>query len=135
MGILQPTPGELLDRQTILTLKAHYALRAKKEPHFYTKEIEDIQRHLEIHFFAKAPKSIQMQFDTLLNSLRLVNTQLWRHEDEIRMSRLLDTTDSYVKTLAYRIADLNDQRAKLIVEVNALFGVDAHEEKLYTKCA
>lgn len=131
MSLLQPTPGELLDRQTILTLKAHYALAAKKEPHFYVKEVEDIQRYLEQHFFATAPKSVQMHFDSLLNSLRLVNTQLWKHEDEIRASRKQPVTDTYVKVIAYAIADLNDQRAKLIKEVNELFGVDTHEEKLY----
>jgi hypothetical protein len=63
--------------------------------------------------------------------LDAVHRELWGREDAIRDTEI--TEFSTLAQIAKRIAQLNDQRARLIRELDALYGcAETVEEKIYS---
>jgi hypothetical protein len=68
----------------------------------------------------------------LLLELAAVNALLWQAEDAMRAMRAEHDPDlELVKNVAFRIGELNDQRSKLVEQINAEAGVHAGPEKSY----
>lgn len=153
--ILNPSPGEIADRQTILHLKiqhgsikeiqsgagarpnlpgaAEKALSAAKIQHF-VDENEQLQKYLEANWFPKVPASIRTSYEELFNQLAAINAHLWNREDEARTLRSEGKNTAVIHRageLLFEITQLNDQRAELVQEINELFGVRV-QEKVYT---
>jgi hypothetical protein len=114
MRLFRPNPGECVDRQTILELKAEHvqsldpqrtynkdkiktddkridkivfegASRINIKP--FLDEHDEIQVYLEKNWFPEiaSSKEKQKQFDVLYAELAEVNGQLWKLEDQVRI--------------------------------------------------
>jgi hypothetical protein len=113
---MNPGPGELCDRLSVLSLKLLHKPSAE-----YQSEFDLIVGEVCALFGGSAFK-----VDDLL-SLAAVNGQLWAFEDRIRDFRddpkPLELDEGEVLSVAMGIQKLNDRRAQLIGEINAFHGV------------
>ncbi|MGH9789533.1 MAG: hypothetical protein ACRD4U_12615 [Candidatus Acidiferrales bacterium] len=124
---MSPSPGELVDRKTILHLKIAAGERKKVEVGHFQKELELIEAALA-EWFRKSDGADRGAYDQATRGLAQVNQQLWHAEDEVRA--LASSERDRLAALAKRIPELNDRRAELVRQVNRVFGVD-QVEKLY----
>lgn len=100
-------------------------------------EHEMIQRHLEENWFPNiaADTERQVKYDELFSALLEVNGQLWKLEDQARI--LGDAPDKFQEIATRRAAEvlfsitnLNDKRADLVKQINALWNINS-QEKMY----
>jgi len=123
--ILTPiSPGELLDKLTILTIKLDNITDATKRAnvqveHTLLSQVAD----------EGIPKSDEI---TALNAALLsVNKELWDIEDDIRdCERAGDFGDEFIR-LARAVYVTNDKRADLKKQINLALGSEIVEEKSY----
>jgi len=127
MRLLNPSPGELLDRKTILHLKIDAGRRRQVSVAHFEEELSGIKAALA-DWFKKNPGADRRAYDEAARELAGVNGKLWEAEDEVR-ALPRDAKDRLAE-LAKEIPELNDRRADLVQRVNALFRV-SHTEKLY----
>ncbi len=127
MGLMNPSPGELADRKTILHLKIAVGERKKVKVGHFQKELELIEAALA-EWFRKSAGGDRRAYDMATKGLAEVNQKLWHAEDEVRA--LARNERDRLAELAKLIPELNDQRAELVRQVNRAFGVD-QVEKLY----
>lgn len=110
--LINPGMGDRCDRYTILLLK----LRLKGHQESWHRELQVLERECRT-----APP-------LLLAALAQVNTLLWQAEDELRQYRADDARQEYgwdwreVGLCAFRIQALNDDRARLVDEINKQAG-------------
>jgi len=113
--IFVPTsPGELLDRITILEIKV------KDQP----------QLQEDLTSLQKVAEKI-LNEDDLYFKLKSVNRQLWNVENIIRQ-RMLIGDDGLVADAARSIVTLNDKRSSIKQEINKLYGSEFQDEKFYS---
>ena len=127
MGLVNPTPGELVDRKTILHLKIEAGRRKQVDTTHFQQELEMIEAALT-DWFAKHASADRGAYEEATRGLADVNQQLWHAEDEVRA--LPRTERERLADLAKLIPALNDRRAGLVQQVNRLFRV-GQVEKLY----
>ena len=123
--ILTPiSPGELLDKLTILTIKLENISDATKRANVKV-EHELLSKVAD----AGIPKSDEI---TALNAALLsVNKELWDIEDDIRdCERAGDFGDEFIR-LARAVYVTNDKRADLKKQINLALGSEIVEEKSY----
>ncbi len=119
------SPGELVDKITILEIKA--------------ARITDPAQLANVRFELGVLDAVQgeaipasAQLDRLTTDLRAVNTRLWDIEDEIRdCERNENFGDRFIK-LARAVYHTNDRRADIKRRINDLLGARIVEEKSYT---
>ena len=136
MGLLAPSPGEVVDRQTILELKIAAAEKNQISTGDFAREYDQLQAYLGKNSFTAKPG--QDDYKVLYAKLKDVNTQLWNIEDEIRLiirqagapANLTAEQKTAVGRISFAIPRLNDQRAELVQQINKLFNID-RVEKLY----
>lgn len=125
MSLLRPTPGAIIDRITILTLKINAYIKAGRNTDSLWREQVELANQL-----AKKAQARPAE----IFSLARINTELWQAEDQVRSlpsSQVLDLAQ-----LAKHIASLNDQRIKLIRELDNSYGCDEPtEEKIFSSGA
>lgn len=138
MGLLNPKPGEILDRLSILELKIEAAKKADRvSTHFEAEKasLNEVMRNWEagvvedccgddILFVKK-----QEQIAKYKNSLAVVNALLWRAEDEIRATP--DEQAFKLARLCKQLTLWNDTRAKAIQILDKLYGLESEPEKLH----
>lgn len=145
MGILNPTPGEVADRLTILCLKSDAYSKKRKE-------IEPIQNEIGLceRFLAQSVYRISYiytlfddrAYSEKLRAISGINKILWELEDRIRI-KLRERQDyqdnkarvdpsNNIAYLASEIVKANDRRSQLIKEINQLFEIQS-EEKIYAE--
>ena len=139
MLLLRPSPGVCVDRQVILRLKIDEAVRRSVESGHFAKEDQALQVYLEEQWFRSINHSQRKEFDLYSRELSKVNRALWDLEDEIRRLRSLpqsgrERETKRIVSIAFAIPELNDDRARLVEKINALFNVVA-QEKLYLTTA
>lgn len=117
-------PGELIDKLTILEIKAANIKDAQKLANVRI-ELELLERTWRESAFADA--DIQAQWD----GLREVNRQLWQIEDDIRDKERAGEFDARFIELARSVYITNDRRAALKKEINVKLGSKIVEEKSY----
>jgi hypothetical protein len=127
MRLIHPSPGELLDRKTILHLKIQAGRRQGVGVAHFEQELKMIDAALA-DWFGKNPGADRRAYDEAARELAEVNGKLWDAEDEVRA--LARNAKDRLAELAKWIPELNDRRADLVQGVNRLFAV-SQTEKLY----
>lgn len=118
------SPGELIDKITILEIKAERI----EEPAKRT----NVQNELRL-LNATRDRAIagQPELDRLAADLRVVNERLWDIEDSIRnCERARDFGLAFIE-LARSVYRLNDRRATIKRAINERLGSHLVEEKSY----
>ena len=124
--LVEVSIGELLDKISILEIKQEKIKDAEK-----LKYIHDEYKVL------KEQLSINVTSDDKLNelfrSLKEINSKLWMIEDDKRMcEKNSDFGEKFIK-LSRDVHFLNDDRAKIKLEINNHTGSKIKEIKEYTK--
>jgi hypothetical protein len=123
--ILVPiSPGELLDKITILRIKSERMKDEGKLAH-----VRHELKLLEQTWSAAVPATANVRADE--QALADVNTRLWDIEDEIRVLERQQRFDSAFIALARSVYIENDERAAIKKRVNIALGSALIEEKSY----
>jgi Flp pilus assembly protein TadD len=118
------SPGELLDKITILEIKAERIADPAK--------LENVRIQLETLEASRAetlPPSAEL--DRLTRELKAVNEKLWTIEDEIRECERDENFGPRFIELARSVYHTNDRRAALKRQIDDLLGSRLVEEKSY----
>jgi hypothetical protein len=123
--LINPGTGELLDRLSILSLKILHGKLATRDVTHFENERNVLLGKL------RAGNSFERWIEEYC-ALGAVNAALWYAEDELRKHRAEWEGVAYVEVIhcAFKIQDLNDQRAVLIGAINQRTGEHYGEEKL-----
>ena len=124
--IVEVSVGELLDKLSILEIKKEKIKDPEK-----LKYINDEYKILKSEF-DKNVKSGE-QLTKLFEVLKEINSRLWVIEDDKRLcEKNSDFGEKFIK-LSRDVHLLNDNRAKLKLEINNYTGSKIREIKEYTK--
>jgi len=124
--LVEVSAGELLDKISILEIK--------KEKITDSEKLKFINDELNV-LKAAADENIKINAKTnsLFKSLKDINSKLWVIEDEKRMcEKNSDFKEKFIK-LSRDIHFLNDERAKIKLEINQILGSNIKEIKQYTQ--
>ena len=117
--------GELLDKISILEIKKE-KIKDSEKLKFINDEYEVLKDQLD-----KNVKSDE-KIDKLFQSLKEINTKLWVIEDDKRLcEKNSDFGEKFIK-LSRDVHFLNDDRAKIKLEINQHTGSKIKEIKKYT---
>ena len=123
--ILVPiSPGELLDKITILRIKSARMTDATKLANVRA-ELEELEKTWRDAVGAAAGLSDDER------ALQAVNERLWVIEDDIRDKELAQSFDARFIELARSVYIENDERAAIKKRVNVTLGSRIVEEKSY----
>ncbi len=123
--ILAPvSPGHLIDRISILTIKSEHLGDPVKLAHIRT-ELDAL-----IAVRTAFPRSTDLA--PLESGLRETNEVLWRIEDELRECERLGNFGPRFVELARSVYQTNDRRCDLKRRIDQLFGSQIVEERIYT---
>ena len=123
--LVEVSIGELLDKISILEIKLEKIKEPKK-----LKFIND--EHAILKDQLKQNVKSDDKLDGLFISLKKINAKLWVIEDDKRMcEKQSDFTENFIK-LSRDVHFLNDNRAKVKLEINNLTGSKIKEIKEYT---
>tara|TARA_X000000368_G_C22700578_1_gene566604 strand:+ start:60 stop:449 length:390 start_codon:yes stop_codon:yes gene_type:complete len=123
--LVEISAGELLDKISILEIKKE-KIKDSEKLKFINDEYKVLKNQLENSI--KSDKKI----DELFESLKGINSKLWVIEDEKRLcEKNSDFGEQFVK-LSRDIHFLNDNRAKIKLEINTHTGSKIKEIKQYT---
>ena len=123
--IIEISVGELLDKISILEIK----LEKIKDPNklkFISTELSILKDQLS--------KNVQYtdKIKNLYQSLKKINLKLWVIEDDKRQcEKNKDFSETFIK-LSRDVHFLNDDRAKIKLEINDISGSNIKEMKEYT---
>ena len=123
--LVELSVGELLDKISILEIKQEKIKNSKKLK-FINEEHSILKDQLN-----KNVKSHQ-KLNELFETLKKINAKLWIIEDDKRQcEKDKDFTEKFIK-LSRDVHFLNDERAKIKLEINNLTGSKIKEIKEYT---
>jgi len=122
---IEVAAGELIEKITILELKAAYLTDAEKLGHV-RHELQMLQQVARQAFEPSASLA------DLTAQLKAINAELWQIEDAIRLSEQKQDFGPQFIELARAVYHRNDRRAELKRQINALVGSRLVEEKSYT---
>ena len=124
--IVEVSIGELLDKVSILEIKQE-KIKDSEKLKFINNEHSVLKDQLE-----KSVKSDET-LNKLYQSLKDINSKLWLIEDEKRLcEKEKDFGKKFIK-LSRDVHFLNDDRAKIKLEINNHTGSKIKEIKEYTK--
>jgi hypothetical protein len=118
------SPGELLDKITILRIKAQ-RMRDAQKLHNVRLELQALEQIWAASAYARP--DIGEDIDALLE----VNERLWVIEDDIRDQERAQRFDARFIELARAVYFENDERAAIKRRINAKLGSRIVEEKSY----
>ena len=122
--LVEISPGELIDKITILLIKSEFIKDAE--------QLVNVRHELGV-LSAQMDKNIpsSQSLNALISELKAVNEELWRIEDDIRdCERTGDYSQLFID-LARAVYITNDKRADLKRKINLLLGSKIMEEKSY----
>ena len=123
--LVEVSVGELLDKISILEIKQE-KIKDENKLKFITNEYSILKDQLDQN--VKSDKKL----DSLFQSLKEINAKLWIIEDNKRQyEKEKDFTEKFIK-LSRDVHFLNDDRAKIKLEINNLTGSTIKEIKEYT---
>ena len=123
--IVEVSIGELLDKVSILEIKQE-KIKDTEKLKFINNEYSVLKDQLK-----KSVKSDE-KLDKLYQSLKEINSKLWLIEDEKRLcEKEKDFGEKFIK-LSRDVHFLNDDRAKIKLEINNHTGSAIKEIKEYT---
>lgn len=120
------SPGELLDKITILRIKSQRMTDPEK--------LANVR--VELHMLEETWKSsayAAIDVETDVNALFAVNGRLWTIEDDIRDQERAKTFDEEFVRLARAVYMENDERAAIKRRLNVKLGSGLVEEKSYSQ--
>jgi len=123
--LVEVSVGELLDKISILEIKQE-KIKDPENLKFITDEYNVLKAELD--------KNIKTDdnLNNLFNSLKEINSKLWVIEDDKRMcEKNKDFGEKFIK-LSRDVHFLNDNRAKIKLEINNYTGSKIKEIKEYT---
>ena len=123
--IVEVSIGELLDKISILEIKQE-KIKDKDKLKFIADEHAVLKNQLE-----KNVKSSD-QLEKLFKSLKEINTKLWAIEDDKRLCEKEKIFNEKFIKLSRDVHFLNDDRAKIKLEINNITGSKIREIKEYT---
>ena len=121
---IEVSPGELIDRLTILEIKLDKIHDAQKR-----RNVETEHAVVRAAYEAHVPASETL--GSLVDALREVNLRLWTIEDNIRSCETRQEFGRAFVSLARSVYLTNDRRSELKRQINALLGSKLREEKSY----
>jgi len=125
--VMPVSPGELIDKLTILEIKSERMTKKKKLFHVRA-ELALLEKTLA-DSITPAPASASLRAE-----LKAVNSRLWEVEDEIRRcERASDFGERFIG-LARSVYRENDARAALKAKINQLLNSPIAEQKEYSGC-
>ncbi len=123
--VVEVSVGELLDKISILEIKKE-KIKDPEKLRFINNEHEVLKDQ-----FLKNVKSDE-KLDSLFKFLKEINNKLWVIEDDKRLcEKNSDFGDEFIK-LSRDVHFLNDERAKIKLEINNHTGSKIKEIKEYT---
>ena len=123
--LVEVSVGELLDKISILEIKQE-KIKDPKKLKFINEEHSILKDQLNNNV-----KSDQ-KLNELFESLKQINAKLWVIEDDKRQcEKEKDFTEAFIK-LSRDVHFLNDDRAKIKLEINNITGSKIKEIKEYT---
>ena len=123
--LVEVSVGELLDKISILEIKQE-KIKDPEKLKFINEEHSILKDQLN-----KNVKSDQ-KLNELFETLKKINAKLWIIEDDKRQcEKDKDFTEKFIK-LSRDVHFLNDERAKIKLEINNLTGSKIREIKEYT---
>ena len=123
--LVEVSVGELLDKISILEIKKNKINNTSKLK-FINQEYQILKSELE-----KNIKNLK-KIEKLFNNLKAVNLKLWSIEDDKRKcEKDKNFGEKFIK-LSRNVHFLNDERAKIKLEINEATGSKIKEIKEYT---
>lgn len=118
------SPGELIDKLTILELKLENITDPVK--------LDNVRREYDaLNQIRERDITPSTKLEQLTREIRSVNRHIWVIEDDIRMCENNHLFDAKFIELARSVYFKNDLRARLKREINELLGAEFYEEKSY----
>tara|TARA_Y100001936_G_scaffold194834_1_gene194797 strand:- start:75 stop:464 length:390 start_codon:yes stop_codon:yes gene_type:complete len=124
--LVEVSVGELLDKLSILEIKQE-KIKDLEKLKYIKDEYNILKNQLD-----KNVKSDD-KLEELFKSLKQINSKLWVIEDEKRMCEKKSEFDERFIKLSRDVHFLNDDRAKIKLEINNYTGSKIKEIKEYTK--
>lgn len=118
------SPGELIDRITILDIKRSRIADATRR-----RELTESHDILLKTLSTCVPDSQQLA--TLTDQLKAVNGALWQAEEDLRNHEQQQLFDERFVATARSVYVNNDRRSELKRQINQLLGSPFIEEKIY----
>ena len=123
--LVEVSVGELLDKISILEIKQE-KIKDTEKLNFINEEHSILKDQLNDNV------KIDKKLTELFESLKQINAKLWVIEDDKRQcEKEKDFTDNFIK-LSRDVHFLNDDRAKIKLEINTHTGSKIKEIKEYT---
>ena len=123
--IVEVSVGELLDKISILEIKQE-KIKDPKKLNYISNEHSILKKQLENNV------KTNDKLNQLFQSLKEINAKLWVIEDDKRLcEKNKDFSEKFIK-LSRDVHFLNDDRAKIKLEINDLTGSTIKEIKEYT---
>ena len=123
--LIEVSVGELLDKISILEIKKE-KIKDYEKLKFINDEHTILKEQLDKNV------SSDEKLDNLFKSLKKINAKLWVIEDDKRLcEKNSDFTENFIK-LSRDVHFLNDDRAKIKLEMNNHTGSKIKEIKEYT---
>jgi|SRR5215831_4954605 len=122
--LLETSPGEFLDKLTILEIKSERIRDPAKLAHV-NHELTLMRRRWDA-------VTVDGDVPALVAELRTVNEALWVIEDRIRECEAAGRFDAEFIELARSVYQTNDRRAALKRRINSALGSELIEEKSYS---
>ena len=124
--LVEVSVGELLDKISILEIKKE-KIKDPEKLKFINNEYNVLKTQLNQNI------KTDEKLETLFKSLKEINSKLWSIEDDKRLcEKNSDFTEKFIK-LSRDVHFLNDNRAKIKLEMNEHTGSKIKEIKEYTK--
>ena len=124
--LVEVSVGELLDKLSILEIKQE-KIKDSEKLKYINDEYAVLKEQLKENVHS------DNTLDKLFNSLKEINSKLWHIEDDKRMcEKNSDFGEKFIK-LSRDVHFLNDDRAKIKLQINNHTGSKIKEIKEYTK--
>ena len=124
--VIPISPGELIDKITILEIKRESILDKEK--------LSNINLEYKVLLETLEDKIIvSNEIDSLRIKLKTINKRLWDIEDQLRdLERSKTFNEDFIK-LARSVYFTNDERSEVKKSINKLLNSEIVEEKSYSK--
>ena len=123
--LVEVSVGELLDKISILEIKSE-KIKDPKKLNFINDEYKILKDQLQANI------KLETVIENLYNSLKEINLKLWTIEDEKRLCEKNSNFGEKFIKLSRDVHFLNDERAKIKLEINNITGSKIKEIKEYT---
>ena len=123
--LVEVSVGELLDKISILEIKSE-KIKDPEKLNFINDEYKILTDQLQANI------KLDTVIENLYNSLKEINLKLWTIEDDKRLCEKNSNFGEKFIKLSRDVHFLNDERAKIKLEINNITGSKIKEIKEYT---